>query len=137
MAAPYRWRTPGPKLEFRRLHRRAMVSSPYLFVPLIAGLLFGIATGWGIRHLQPILQFILAVLTSLFVYVSSLMGLSLLPPSALGCQGWRCIEVGRLFDILGLLAVAITLVTIATTLSILRLAAYKSRNDRRYWTDNA
>ena len=112
-----------------------MVSSPFLLVPLIAGLWFGIFTGCSIRHQQAIVQFILAVLSSLFVYISSLMSLSLLPPSILGCQGWKCIEVGSLFSILGMLAVAITLIAIATTLSILRLAAYKSRNDRRYWTD--
>ena len=113
-----------------------MVSSPFLIVPLIAGLLIGILTGWGIRRQQAIVQVVLAVLSSLFVYISSLMSLSLLPPSVLGCQGWRCIEVGSLFSVLGMLAVVITLVTIAITLSILRLVTYKSINDRRYWTDN-
>ena len=112
-----------------------MLATPFLFIPLVAGLALGVVTGWRIRNQPPIVQFVLASLSSLLVYVVSLMSFSLLTSRVLGCRGWSCIELGSLFDRLGLMGVAISLVGIAGTLSILRIANYKSQNDRRYWKD--
>ena len=112
-----------------------MLSALLLHFPAIAALIVGTLTGIAIQHQTAFLQFVLASIASLFVFIASLMYLSVMPDMILGCEGWDCIALGNTFDGLGVIGAFLTLLAIATTVFMLRLMAYKNRNDRRYWTD--
>ena len=112
-----------------------MLSALLLYFPVIVGLTVGLLTGFSIRRQRMYLQFVLAAIASLFVYIASLMYLSTMPGTILGCDGWDCIAMGNTFNVVGLIGASLSLLAISLTIFFLRLSAYKEQNDRRYWTD--
>ncbi|MGK7911546.1 MAG: hypothetical protein AB4050_08710 [Synechococcus sp.] len=112
-----------------------MLPALLLHFPVIAGLVVGLLTGLAIQRQTTFLQFVLAAIASLFVFISSLMYLSVMPDMMLNCEGWDCIELGKTFNVVGLLGASLTMLAIVVTEFSLRLLAYKEHNDRRYWTD--
>ena len=112
-----------------------MLPTLLLNFPVIVGVAVGILTGIAIRRQTAFLQFILAAIASLFVFIASLMYLSVVPDIILDCEGWDCIALGETFGGVGLLGASLTLLAIVVTGLSLRLSAYKQHNDRLYWTE--
>lgn len=112
-----------------------MLNALLLYVPILVGVVVGVMTGVAIRHQTATLQLVLAAISCLFVFIASLMYLSVMPKMALDCDGWDCIAMGQTFNVVGLLGASLTVLTIVVTIFGLRLSAYKGQNDRRYWSD--
>ncbi|MEO0355557.1 MAG: hypothetical protein AAF268_12105, partial [Cyanobacteria bacterium P01_A01_bin.3] len=89
-----------------------MLPALLLHFPVIVGLAVGLVTGIVIRRQTAFLQLILAAIASLFVFISSLMYLSVMPNMVLNCDGWDCIALGNTFNVVGLLGASLTLLAI-------------------------